>query len=161
MNVHDTEPGGPPYKWSHLAGATWSHLAGATLTKWSHLAGGRQLPPDSCSISFTDVQGFTTPADKPVGIVNGATSSRNAVFEERGYLRVWQPTNPVGGTIYVRDLSELNKGFIARDAWGMWTDYPPGDYEVCWGPVAGKTAPPCESVTIVAGQTKIVTGTYS
>jgi len=66
----------------------------------------------------------------------------------------------VGGTIYVRDLSEPNKGFIARDAWGMWTDYPPGDYEVCWGPVAGKTAPPCTTATVVAGQTHVIPGTY-
>jgi len=120
-----------------------------------------KLPPDSYSIRFTDVQGLTTPTNMSVAIVNGQTRSRTAVFEQRGWLRVWQPSDPVGGTIYVRDLSEPNKGLIARDAWGMWTDYPPGDYEVCWGPVAGKTAPPCESVTVVAGETTVVARVYS
>jgi len=61
----------------------------------------------------------------------------------------------------VRDLSEPNKGLIARDAWGMWKDYPPGNYQVCWGEVAGMTEPGCSTVAVVAGQTTIVTGLYS
>ena len=43
-----------------------------------------KLPPTSYSIRFTDVQGFTTPPNMSATIVNGLTTSRNAVFEPFG-----------------------------------------------------------------------------
>jgi virginiamycin B lyase len=50
---------------------------------------------------------------------------------------------------------------IERDAWGLnWAEFPPGDHEVCFGPVPGFTAPPCQTVAVTAGTTTTVTGTY-
>jgi uncharacterized membrane protein len=50
---------------------------------------------------------------------------------------------------------------IARDSWGLnWVEFPAGPHEVCFGPVPGYTAPPCQTVTLASGTTA-VTGTYT
>ena len=43
----------------------------------------------------------------------------------------------------------------------MWTDLPTGAHQVCFGPVAGFTAPSCQNITVNAGALTSVTGTYT
>jgi hypothetical protein len=50
---------------------------------------------------------------------------------------------------------------IPRDDWGVWTDLPTGSHQVCFGAVEGYTAPPCQNITLTAGQQTTVTGTYT
>ncbi len=50
---------------------------------------------------------------------------------------------------------------IARDSWGLnWVELPAGSHEVCFGPVPGYVAPPCQTVALATGITT-VTGTYT
>ena len=51
---------------------------------------------------------------------------------------------------------------IPRNDWGMWTDLPAGTHAVCFGPVQGFNAPPCQhSAVLTAGNLTTVTGTYT
>ena len=110
-----------------------------------------KLPPGIYQVSFSDVEGFTTPAAQSITVTEGATTAVTGSFTQRGFLRVF--TDPaLPGTISLDG--------IPRNDWGMWTDLDPGDYQVCFGDVADYTSPACETATITAGNTTNITGTY-
>ena len=91
-----------------------------------------ELAPGSHSVCFAAVQGYTEPACQNVTVTVGATTTVAGTFAPRGFLKVL--TSPaVGATISI-------DGVIADD-WGVFTDLPPRTYQVCFGAVAGKTAP--------------------
>lgn len=71
---------------------------------------------------------------------------------ERGSL--WVSTNPAVPAVISVDGTRQNK-------WGMWTDLPVGSHQVCFGPTANFTAPPCQTVTITGGNLTRVTGNYT
>jgi len=111
-----------------------------------------KLAPGDYVVSFTDVNGFTTPADQTVTVTAGVTTEVTGAFAQRGDLRV--TTSPaVPGTISVDG--------VPRNDWGMWTDLNPGSYEVCFGAVAGYDTPSCESVTVDAGESVTISGGYT
>jgi FG-GAP repeat len=110
------------------------------------------LPPGTYTLSFTHVEGFTEPAPQQVTITSGQTTTVNANFTARGSLRVI--TNPaVWATISVDG--------VPRDDFGMWTDLPAGNYQVCFGPVVGFDAPPCQNAVVTASQQTTITGNYA
>jgi predicted outer membrane repeat protein len=111
-----------------------------------------ELAPGSHTVSFGHVEGFADPAPQTVTVTAGATTTVTGTFAQRGWLRVI--TSPaVAGTISVDG--------IPRDAWGMWTDLATGAHTVCFGPVAGYTAPGCQTPTLTAGTLSTVTGAYT
>jgi hypothetical protein len=111
-----------------------------------------KLPPNTYTLSFTHVEGYTEPPPQQVVITNGNTTTVAANFTQRGSLRVI--TSPaVPGTITVDG--------IPRNDWGMWTDLPTGSHQVCFGAVQGFTAPSCQMATVNAGMLTTVTGVYS
>jgi len=111
-----------------------------------------ELPPGSHTVCFGDVAGFTTPACQVATLSAGATSTVEGVFPQHAAIRVF--TSPaVAGTIYVDG--------VPSDDWGLSSDFPAGDHEVCFGPVPGKVAPDCSHVSPNAGWFSIVTGTYT
>ena len=86
-------------------------------------------------------------------VTAGATSSIAVNYVLKGSLRV--VTSPA-----VPAVIKVN-GVVAN-VYGMWAPKPVGSYTVCFGPVAGKTAPPCQTgVSVTAGATTTVTGTYT
>jgi subtilisin family serine protease len=110
-----------------------------------------KLPPGPYEVSFRDVYGATTPAPALVGVVPGATTVHEGRFALHGSLRV--ATSPaVPGTIFVNGLP--------RDDWGMWQSLLPGAYRVSFGPVPGYVTPAPAIVTVAAGATAEVVGTY-
>ena len=111
-----------------------------------------KVPPGSYTVAFSHVEGFSPPAEQTVNVSAGATTTVTGTFTRRGSLRV--VTSPaVGGRISVDGMP--------RNNWGMWTDVPAGQHQVCFGPVAGFTAPACQTATVTAGQLTTVTGTYT
>jgi hypothetical protein len=111
-----------------------------------------KLAPGSYQVSFQHIEGFTTPSATTVVLSEGQVSAIVGAFAARGFLRVMaDPAVP--STIYVDG--------VPRDDWGMWTDLTPGDYQVCFGPVAGYAAPECQTATVTAGGTTTVTGHYT
>ncbi len=111
-----------------------------------------ELPAGSHTVSFTDVPGFLTPAPQTVTVTAGATTTVEGTFTPLGTLRVI--TDPaVPGQVLVDGLP--------RDQWGLWTDIAAGAHQVCFGPVGDFAAPPCQSVTVTAGLTTTITGTYT
>lgn len=111
-----------------------------------------QVPPGSHVVCFGRVPGFTAPPCRTVTVPLEATVQTTGTFVPRGYLRV--DTSPAVA-------SRITVDGIPRDDWGVYTDLPAGDHEVCFGPVAGFAPPPCQDVTIVAGATANVTGTFT
>jgi hypothetical protein len=110
-----------------------------------------KMEESSYVVSFTDVQGFSTPDPETVSVVDGATTTVTGVFVPRGWLQV--STSPaVPATIFV-------DGFAMND-WGVWTDLAPGSYEVCFGDVADFTTPGCETVLVSAGASTLVEGAF-
>ncbi len=110
-----------------------------------------KLPPGDHTVSFRDVEGFTTPASQVATVTEGATTEVTGSFVQRGYLQV--TTNPaVSSTISVDGTP--------RNDWGLFTDLEPGDYQVCFGDVADYTAPACETATLTAGAITPVVGEF-
>ena len=110
-----------------------------------------KLPPGTYTLSFTHVEGYTEPSSQQVTLTNDNTTTVNATFTQRGSLRVI--TSPaVPGTISVAG--------VPRNNWGLWTDIPVGNYQVCFGAVADFTAPACQQANVTAGQLTTITGTY-
>src|SRR5690606_15653507 len=87
-----------------------------------------------------------------VTVVADATTTVVGTFVPRGYLRV--TTSPAVA-------SQIKVDGIARNNWGLWTDLPVGSHEVCFGAVAGYTAPGCQTVTLTAGTTTTITGSFT
>ena len=102
---------------------------------------------------FSWIQGYTTPACQTVAVSAGATTAVVGTFVQRGFLKV--STSPaVNATISVDG--------IPSDNYGLYTDVPTGSHQVCFGAVASFTnTPACQTVTVSAGATTDVTGTYS
>jgi subtilisin family serine protease len=50
---------------------------------------------------------------------------------------------------------------VLRTDWGIdWVSVEPGEYEVCFGDVPGFVTPACQTVTVVAGETSVVEGSF-
>ena len=114
-----------------------------------------KISAGSHEVCFQDIAGFTTPPCETVNVVAGATTVVDGAYEQRGFLRV--DTSPaVPSTITI-------DGNPAND-WGLWTALPPATYEVCFGDVADMAiatpATGCQNVTITAGATEHITGTF-
>lgn len=111
-----------------------------------------ELAPGSHSVCFAAVQGYTEPPCQTVSVSAGATTTVVGTFATRGFLKVL--TSPaLGSTISI-------DGVVADD-WGVFTDLPPRTYQVCFGAVAGKTTPPCQSAVVAAGSTTTITGSFT
>ena len=110
------------------------------------------IPVGPHEVCWTDVPGFATPGCQSVVVAEGAVTAVEGVFQQNGWLRV-QTSPAVPSTISVDGAP--------ADNWGVWVDLAPGDHEVCWGAVATFTPPPCETVTVTAGSTNTVTGTFT
>ncbi len=110
--------------------------------------------PGVHAVSFTDVEGYTTPATLNPNVPSGGTATVAGVFTQRGLLRV--TTTPAipgnGATVFVDG--------VPRNDFGNWTWYPTGSHEVCYGFVDGLFAPICQTVTLTAGNQTTVNGTY-
>lgn len=111
-----------------------------------------QIAPGSHQVCFREVEGFVAPGCQMVNITAGETTVAEGNFVAKGFLQV--VTSPaLPSAIYVNN--------VPRDDWGIFTDYPVGTYEVCFGAVWGYRTPPCQSVTLTAGTTTTVTGTFT
>jgi len=111
-----------------------------------------KLPAGTYTVSFSDLIGFTTPAPQTVSVTVGQVTTVQGTFVQRGNLRV-VTSPPVPSTISVDG--------IPRNDWGMWTDLPVGSYQICFGAVAGFNTPSCQQANLVAGQTTVITGTFT
>jgi uncharacterized repeat protein (TIGR01451 family) len=104
-------------------------------------------------VCWSDVVGFATPSCQTVVVTPGQTTSLAGSFARLGLLQVG--VEPVGlpTTIFV-------DGHVAEE-YGLFSFVEPGQHEICWGDVSGPwQAPACQSVTVAAGATTQVTGTF-
>jgi len=111
-----------------------------------------KLPPGDYSVSYSYVEGFVAPPDDTFTIVEGQTASVTATYSPLGLLRVVTEP-PIRGTISVDG--------VPRDDWGLWTWFPPGQHEVCFGLVKNYAPPVCQTVSVTALEQTTVTGEYT
>ena len=116
-------------------------------TSWVHVDTG------SHQLCFSDVQGWDTPPCQSVSVTQSATTVVSAPFTQRGFLQVQESPAGVDGTVSV-DGNPM-------DDYGVFTDLPVGSHQVCWSAVANEAPPPCQNVTLTAGTTTLVTGSYT
>ncbi len=110
------------------------------------------VPPGSHVVCFTWVTGFATPACQTVTVTSGAVTTVTGTFVQHGFLRViTSPAVP----------SAISVDGVARNEWGLWTDFPAGSHQVCFGLVPNFTPPTCQTVVITAGATTTITGTFT
>ena len=113
-----------------------------------------KLTPGAKVVGFSDVEGWTTPANLNPNVPSGGTATVAGTFVQRGLLRV--TTSPAipgnGATVFVDG--------VPRNDFGNWTWYPTGSHEVCYGFVDGLFSPICQTVTLTAGNQTTVSGTY-
>lgn len=114
--------------------------------EWVH------VPTGSHEVCFRAVSGYTAPPCQTVTVNADATTTVTGTFVPRGYLRV--TTSPAVA-------SQISVDGVPRNNWGLWTDLSVGSHEVCFGAVAGYTPPPCQTVSLTAGTTTDVTGTFT
>ncbi len=105
--------------------------------------------------SFSDVPGYATPAPYElyvVGLYPYFFTPALGGYQMLGHLNVTIDP-PLPATVSVDG--------IPRNDWGANLDLTPGIHTVSYGAVAGYAAPPNAVVTVVAGESRTVVGTYS
>ena len=107
---------------------------------------------DNYNVCFSEVPGFITPPCQPADVRPGATATVTGTFVPAGYLRVMTDP-PLPSTVSVDG--------IARNDWAVWSYFPPGPHEVCFGPVAGWAPPPCQTVVLEPKGNAVVTGKFT
>jgi len=110
------------------------------------------LPAGRYTVCFGDVPGFRTPACQTADIAEGRTTVIEGAFERLGLLKVDVLPGGLPATVHVDGEW--------RDEYGLFSYAAPGTYQVCWGDVAGYSAPPCAAAVVTAGGTTTVVGTY-
>ena len=120
------------------------------------------LPVGSYQVCFGAVADWNTPACQTAVLTAGVTTVITGTFTANagapgaaagfGLLRV-QTSPAVPSQILVNG--------IPRTDWGLdWVKLPPGTYTVSFGGVKDMTAPAPQVVTVTAGNTTVVTGTF-
>jgi spore germination protein YaaH len=127
------------------AGARWK--AGGTTNESGAAV---SLAAGTYTVSFTAVDGFTTPAGLGVEVPPGGAVATNAVYAVKpASLKV--TLKPAGGTWKVAGTNYAS-GATAKLAPGTWT--------VEFNPQTGYATPTASNVTVAAGQSKSMTVTY-
>ena len=111
-----------------------------------------QFPIGNHEICFGPVPGYTAPQCKTVTLSPGKTTTWVGNYTANGYLHVI--TSPGVPSTLLVDGSQHND-------WGFWTEFPVGSYTVSFTKVAGYTPPTDKVVSVSAGQTTTVTGTFT
>jgi hypothetical protein len=109
-------------------------------------------------VCFSGLPGFVTPPCELVEVPAGSTGAVSGVFEPLVALQV-STVPAVPATISLRDVTGGGPA-VAMDDWGVQTFVPDGrTFEVCFGDVAGFSAPGCEQFT-TSGAPVVVAGDY-
>jgi hypothetical protein len=127
-----------------------------------------KMPVGGYMFSFSDVYNYQTPTNVTVNYRPGPTGNVQSLgdpieiyenivnevivnFVELGNLRV-ETSPPMPATIYCNG--------VPMDDWGFWTNILPGQYTITFESIDGYLTPDPQEVTVVAGQTTHVIGTY-
>jgi plastocyanin len=125
------------------------------------------VPTGSHTVCFGAVAGFNPPACQTVTVNAGALTTVTGTFTTNpsapgqtgvGLLRaVTSPAAPSQITI----KPSAGSPYIA-DHWGLnWLELPPGSYTVTFSHVTGYTEPAPQTISITAGNTTTVTGSFT
>jgi hypothetical protein len=139
------EPSGIGGQWSPDGGSTW-YGSGAAVT----------MAEGTCTVSFSTVSGYDSPAAQSVTVTAGATEVRTGTY----VLQIGT------GTLTVNTEPSGIGGQWSPDGGSTWygsgaaVTIAEGTYTVTFSTVSGYDSPAAHSVTVTAGATEVRTGTY-
>lgn len=116
---------------------------------WLELAAG------TYEVCFGDAPSLTAPACRSVDVLSGTTVETVGVYERQATLVVSAAST---GGQHLQSVISLDGTPSAHGGVSLMRD--PGPVEVCWGPVADYATPACETVTLAADTTTLVSGDF-
>lgn len=111
-----------------------------------------KINPGAHEVCFTDVPGYATPGCETTTVSENAEAVVTGNFTQLGTIEV--STSPAVASTVSVDGVDVND-------WGGDVAATPGLHDVCFGDVAGYSTPECQPVTVTAGATSSVTGTFT
>jgi hypothetical protein len=128
--------------WVEMSPGTYT-LSFSGVTGWA--------TPTSVSVAIGTAPPVTQPLTTPITVTSGLTTTVTANFTQLGNLHVvTSPATPATISINGNPV----------DDWACWTNILPGSYTVSFESIAGFLPPAPQTVTVTAGATTTVTGTY-
>jgi hypothetical protein len=134
-------------KWRRVGTSTWKD-SGATEMS---------LPLGQQTVEFSDVPGWTKPANQTVTITNGGTASATGTYGQGSLKVTISPQGAVSAGAKWRRVETRTW----KDSGATETSLPLGQQTVEFNDLPGWTKPGNQTVTITIGQTASVTGTYT
>jgi hypothetical protein len=142
---------------AEAAGARWNVDGGSWQSSGATESG---LATGKHAVNFSDVSGYTTPAPETANILANQTVTTTGTYVAT------IPTGSVEVMLIPAGAVKLGAQWKIDD--GSWknsdttvTGLTTGSHAVSFNPVAGYTAPASESVSVVANQAAVITGTYT
>lgn len=135
-------------------GAQWDLDGGDLQDSGTTVTG---LAPGTYTVTFTDVEGWTTPASQEVTVTSGNTSEVTGTYTQPpgALVVILLPTNAA------EEGAQWNlDGGAWQDSATTLTGLAPGTYTVNYRELDGWIAPPSEQVTITSGNTTQVLRDY-
>jgi len=138
------------------AGAKWRRVGTSEWCDSGYTEAG--IPVGQYTVEFSDVSGWTKPANQAVTIINGQTTAATGTYvHQTGSLRVTiSPSGAVNAGARWRRVGTSTWRTNGATEAGI----PVGQYTVEFSDVSGWTKPANQAVTIINGQTTAATGTY-
>jgi hypothetical protein len=112
-----------------------------------------RLPAGPHRVCYSATSGYLAPPCETVEIVDGGTTTLTPSFVTSGVLHV--TTEPASSA------AQIAVDGVVRDIGAVRIPIATGPHTVCFEDVTGMRSPPCETVDVVAGQTAVVSGTYT
>ncbi len=145
-----------------LSGAVQARIMGSgfSTTSGATSFGFGANPATSVSCGSTTTCTAVVPAGASAGtigvtatVASANSAPANFIYYNPGLLRA--TTSPAVP-------SQVSVDGVISDTWGLnWVKGPPGSHTVCFSDVGGFGTPSCQQVTVAAGQTTTVTGSFS
>ena len=126
-------------------------------TSWGLAPVSKSVSTGSHTISFGAISGYTTPADITVSVATGDDVSVTGTYTQI-------PPPPTNGTLSVTTTPVNGEVFVDGTSWGVAPvsrDVNNGSHTVSFGAVSGYNTPADNTVSVTAGSTTSVTGTYT
>jgi len=144
-----------------VAGEITYTPSGGSATPMDDWGAYTDLPAGSYSICFGKVAGYTPPACQSATVTAGSTTSVTGNYTVTSGATGQTGVGLLRATTSPALPSQITIDGNIADTWGLtWLEIAPGSHTVCFSALQGYTTPACQSVTVTAGATTTVTGTF-
>ena len=120
------------------------------------------LAPGSHQVCFGAVADHTPPACQSATVTAGTTTDVQGTFTSTPGTPGQSGLGTLRVTTFPALPSQISVDGVAADTWGLdWLELAPGPHTVCFSDVQGYETPSCRSISITAGATAVVQGSFT